>query len=491
MTPRFIAWAALALAATSGLHAAPLAACRVPGLKQEVLCGQVRRALDPGQPQGVQIDVHFVVVPAAARNKQPDAVFFLAGGPGQSAISLAGQVMALFGRLNNRRDVVFIDQRGTGRSAPLPCADDRDLPLAEQIDMGALQQRLARCRASLQQLPHGRLDHYTTTEAMADADAVREVLGAPQVNLVGGSYGTRAALEYLRLFPQRVRRVVLDGVAPPDMVLPASFAVDGQAALDAAFAGCEADDDCRQRHPRLRERWHALLASLPKKVTLVDPMSGREQQVTLDRDMLAGALRAPLYVPALAAALPYAMAEALGGRFTPLLGLSGATGGSRGGQQRLYWGMHFSVVCAEDVPLLEQGGATASGTADFSAQFTEFYRGVCRDWPRGAVPQAFYRMPQSPVPALVFSGGLDPATPPRHGERAAKALGAKAQHVVVPNAGHGILGIGCTRDVVFRFIDAATDAQAQQVDAACVRSIPRPPVFEPWRPKSQRQEVAQ
>jgi alpha-beta hydrolase superfamily lysophospholipase len=100
-------------------------------------------------------------------------------------------------------------------------------------------------------------------------------------------------------------------------------------------------------------------------------------------------------------------------------------------------------------------------------------------------------MPQSAAPALVFSGGIDPATPPRHGERAAKALGAKAQHVVVPNAGHGILGIGCTRDVVFRFIDAATDDQAQQVDAACVRNIPRPPVFEPWRPKAQRQEVAQ
>lgn len=482
--------AGLWLAATA-LHAAPLAPCRVPGLKKEVLCGQVRRPLDLQQPQGAQIDVHFVVVPAAARNKQPDAVFFFAGGPGQSAISLAGQVMPLFARLNNRRDIVLIDQRGTGRSAPLACADERHLSLAEQIDMGALQQRLARCRESLQRLPHGRLAHYTTRDAMADADAVREALGVPQVNLVGGSYGTRAALEYLRQFPQRVRRLVLDGVAPPDMVLPASFAVDGQAALDAALAACEADPACRQRHPQLRERWHALLAGLPKRVSITDPMSGEAQQVMLDRDMLAGALRAPLYVPALAAALPYAMAEAVEGRFTPLLGLSGATGGSRGGQQRLYWGMHFSVVCAEDVPLLERGHASASATADFSTQFTEFYRSVCREWPRGEVPQAFYRMPQSPVPALVFSGGIDPATPPRHGARAVQALGANAQHIVVPQAGHGILGIGCTRDVVFRFVDAATHAQAQQVDAACVRNIPRPPVFEPWRPNVLRQEAAQ
>lgn len=482
--------AAFLLAAASP-HAAPLAACRVPGLKQEVLCGQVRRPLDAAQPQGPQIDVYYVVVPAAARNKQPDPVFFIAGGPGQSTIGVAGQVMPLFARLNHQRDIVFIDQRGTGRSAPLACADERHLSMAEQVDMKAWRRRLERCRASLQQQPHGRLGHYTTTEAMADADAVREALGAPQVDLVGVSYGTRAALEYLRQFPQRVRRIVLDGVAPPDMVLPASFGIDAQAALDATLTACEADGACNQRSPRLRERWHQLLASLPRRVSVIDPMSGDMQEITLDRDMLAGALRSPLYVPSLAAALPYAMAEAVEGRFTPLLGLSGATGGSRGGQQRVYWGMHFSVVCAEDMPLLERGGAGVQGTADFSMQFIDFYRGVCRDWPRGEVPAAFYRLPQSPAPALLFSGGLDPATPPRHGARVAQALGAKAQHVVVPNAGHGIMSIGCTRDVVHRFIDAVTDAQAQQVDASCVRSIPRPPAFEPLRPRTQRQEAAQ
>lgn len=483
--------AALLLLGSVGAAAKNVEPCRVPGLKQEVWCGHVSRPLDAAQPQGRQIDVHYVVVPAAARNKQPDPVFFLAGGPGQSAISLAGAVLPLFSRLNNRRDIVFIDQRGTGRSAPLVCDDERELTLAEQVDMGALQQRLARCRERLQKLPHGDLAQYTTPIAMADADAVRQALGAPEVNLVGGSYGTRAALEYQRQFPQRVRRLVLDGVAPPDMVLPLSFATDGQAALDAVFAACEAEAACGQRHPRLRERWHALLASLPKKVAVTDAMSGDVLQVQLDRDMLAGALRAPLYVPTLASALPYAMAEAVEGRFTPLLGLSGAMGGGRGGPQRLYWGMHFSVVCAEDLPLLERNPAAAAGTADFSMQFTEFYRNVCRGWPRGALPAAFYQVPPSPVPALLFSGGIDPATPPRHGARVAQALGGKAQHVVVPNAGHGIFSIGCTRDVVYRFIDAKSEAEAQQVDAGCVRNIPRPPMFEPLRPKAHRPEAAQ
>ena len=104
--------------------------------------------------------------------------------------------------------------------------------------------------------------------------------------------------------------------------------------------------------------------------------------------------------------------------------------------------------------------------ADFGVGFAELYTKVCADWPRGDVPAAFYTLPAAPAATLVLSGGMDPATPPRHGERVATALGAKARHVVVPHAGHGVLGVGCMRDVLFRFIDAAADDQALKVEAA-------------------------
>jgi pimeloyl-ACP methyl ester carboxylesterase len=180
-------------------------------------------------------------------------------------------------------------------------------------------------------------------------------------------------------------------------------------------------------------------------------------------------------VPALAAALPAAIDEAAQGRYEGLVGL-GAVQGSRA-ETRLAMGMHFSVVCAEDVPRL---GASADPPGrDFGADFAAMYRRLCEAWPRGAVPEAFYRVGPSRAPVLLLSGGLDPATPPRHGERVARALGAMAQHVVVPNAGHGVMSIGCMRDVVHRFIDAAEDAEAVRVDAGCVKPIPRPPAFEP------------
>ncbi len=449
--------------------------CRVAGIRNEVQCGVVQRALDPARPDGVRIDIHYVVVPAMARRKLPDPVFMLAGGPGQSAIGLAPSAMSLFTRLNNRRDIVFVDQRGTGRSAPLLCDDTRHRPLAEQSDPEWQFGELLRCRDRLKALPHGDLRFFTTPLAMQDLDAVRRQLGAERINLVGGSYGTRAALDYARQFPDAVRRSVLDGVAPPDMVLPASMSTDVQAAFDAMLAGCEAEAACRRAHPGLRSDWAALLKSLPKTVTLAHPLSGRPETFTLTREMLLGAVRGPLYAPSVAAGLPQAVSNAARGHYGALLGLGSLLTARKA--TALAMGMHFSVVCAEDVPRMAQ--ATDLPGADFGGDAARLYQRACAAWPQGQVPAAFYTLPVSRSPVLLLSGGADPATPPRHAERVARALGAKALHVVVPQAGHGVMGIGCARDVIYRFIDAPEDTAALAVDAACLRSIPRPPAFQP------------
>jgi len=482
MTPLLLAAAAALLGAGPAPAAraagAPLEPCRLRGVEHEALCGKVTRPLDPTAPAGPTIDVHFAVLPALARNKKPDPVFFFAGGPGQSAITLAGPLERQLTRLLNRRDVVLIDQRGTGRSAPLYCdADAPTKPLHELADPQVQAAMLVQCRDQLTKLPHGDLRQYTTTIAIADADAVRRALGADRINLMGGSYGTRAVLEVMRQFPHTVRRAVIDGVAPPDMVLPASGSPDAQASFDALLTACEGEASCKARYPQLRTQWHALLASLPRTVTVPHPVTGRDETLTLTRDMVTGLVRAPLYLPALASALPHAVTEAAQGRFVALTGLASAMSGGRDREMRMAMGMHFSVVCAEDMPRVAAGGDPPG--ADFGASFADLYRRTCEAWPRGLVPEAFYRMPVAPAPVLVLSGGIDPVTPPRHGERATKALGAKARHVVVPNAGHGVMSLGCMRDVVFRFIDAATDDEAQQVDAGCAQAIPRPPAFVP------------
>ncbi len=472
----------IGLAATSSQAADALPgtqACRLKGVETSVWCGVLQRPLDPAQPQGRQIDLHFAVLPARARNKQPDPVLFFAGGPGQSAIDLAGSVSGLMARLQNRRDIILIDQRGTGRSAPLKCADES--PLRPMADMGSTDRQveeLRRCRLALEKLPHGDLRQYTTVMAMQDADAVRQKLGVRQVNIAGGSYGTRAALDYMRQFPQAVRRAVLDGVAPPDMVLPASFSPDSQAAFDAMLAACEAEPACQTRFPRLRADWRTLLASVPREIQVTHPMTNRLESFVMGRDMLLSLVRTPLYAPPLAAALPLAVTEAAAGRFQPLVGLALALGGQRSGN--IATGMHFSVVCAEDVPRLARGATDGNRPgADFGQSFAQSYSRICADWPRGQVPPAFYTVPAAPAATLVLSGGADPATPPRHGQAVVQALGALARHVVVPQAGHGVMGIGCMRDVIYRFIDADSDQAALQVEADCAQQIPRPSAFLP------------
>lgn len=469
-----------ALSAPIARADAPATPCRVDGLRNEVLCGQVTRPLDPAQPGGRTIAVHYVVVPATARHKAADPVFFLAGGPGQSAIALAGSIAPLLSRLGNRRDLVFVDQRGTGRSAPLVCDDDDDerRPLAERLDAQKMIGRLRACRARLAAQPHGDLRQYTTTIAMADLDAVRAALGAEQVDLIGGSYGTRAGLEYLRQFPQHVRRVVLDGVAPPDMALPASMSADAQRVLDAQLQACADDAACNARHPKLRERWRAWLASLPRELELTDPQSGQMQRVRVTRDAVLSTVRGPLYAPALSAALPEALAAAVDDRVTPLAGLGSL--GFAGRRMRLAEIEHFAVVCAEDMPRLAASGDRPG--ADLGDSFAQPYHALCADWPRAEVPAAFYTVPISPVPVLLLSGGLDPVTPPRHAQRVAHALGPKARHVVVDNAGHGVMTLGCARDLIHRFIASEDDAEALAVDAACLAAIPRPPVFRPADP---------
>ncbi|MFZ6646594.1 alpha/beta fold hydrolase [Undibacterium sp. TJN25] len=476
MPHRMFAGAALCLSLLlPGLAVAATQACRVPEFPQEVQCGKVQRPLDPAHPEGRKIDVSYVVVPSQDRNKLPDAIFLLAGGPGQSAISVAGWGQFAFSRLNRRRDLVFVDQRGTGRSAPLKCPElenSGDLSDTEQALHSAQQ-----CLSRLQALPYGDLKQFTTTIAMQDLDAVRQAQGYAKINLVGVSYGTRAGLEYLRQFPQSVRRVILDGVVPPDERLPSS---DAQLALDALFSGCAKDARCNTAYPQLAQRWNSLLASLPRQVTLIHPRLGNEMQLQMTRDLLVSMVHKSLYAPSSLAGLPYALTQAEQGKYAPLVALSGVT--SQPDQSSIAYGMHFSVWCAEEYARLP----VTSAADEFSRLMDGMYKRICEKWPRGDVPAAFYTIPRSPVSVLLLSGGIDPVTPTLHGAHVAAALGPKAMHLSIGNAGHGLMSQGgCLRELAYRYLNAKDDNEAAKIDTSCVRQIPRPMAWLPPVPPSQ------
>jgi pimeloyl-ACP methyl ester carboxylesterase len=455
-----------------------------------VQCGVVQRPLNPAEPKGKKIGIHYMVVPSQDRNKLPDALFLLAGGPGQSAINAAGFGKAVLNRLNQRRDLVFVDQRGTGRSAPLQCPElegngsgkDGEKNLEESLENGA--DLALQCLRKLQALPYGDLQYFSTSIAVQDLEAVRLAQGYGPINLVGVSYGTRVGLEYLRQFPQSVRRVVLDGVVPPGMT---HLGANVQNSLRSVFQSCAKEAACDASYPHLDETWRKLLVAMPKKVSVTHSRLGTELHLTMTRNGVLQLVQRVLYAPVASSALPYALTQAERGKFGPLIALSGALDLS--GPAGIAYGMHFSVWCGE--AFARPQGLPPQD--DFDALTANLYSKVCEKWPRAQIPPGFFSIAHSAAPVLLLTGGIDPVTPTQLGVTVAKALGKNARHVSLENAGHGLLTQGCVPDVVHRFFNAKSDQEAVLVDAACVRQIPRPLAWQALggNPNSQAQPAGE
>lgn len=420
--------------------------------------------------QGRTIDLKIVLLPALGNEPAPDPVFFLAGGPGQGAAQLAPFIRDRLRRVQADRDIVLVDQRGTGDSNPLECRTDDDslAVLNESADVSL--DRLRKCLASYDADP--RL--YTTPIAMDDLNEVREYLGYDHINLYGGSYGTRAALVYIRRHEATVRAAVLDGVAPTDMRLPLFFARDGQRALDRLLSDCESDPACREKYPRLADRLRQLIARLndsPVRTRLTHPRTGVEEEVSIDGQFLANVIFGALYSPLTSSLLPELLARAEASDFQGLLAL-GLSGAGAAGNMSI--GMQLSVLCAEDYPRITADEVTQlEGTTLFGTHLAAERMRACEFWPKGDVDAGYYEPVSSAVPILVLSGDLDPVTPPSWGESILPHL-SNATHVVVPGTGHGAIGTGCGMRLIHTFIERAS---ADGLDTSCKDMLKRPPFF--------------
>ena len=468
---------------------APLQPCRLKGIEIELRCATIEVAEDrDATGTGRKIPIRFAVIPALARQPEPDAIFVLAGGPGQAATDVAGQVYPLFAKLNRDRDIVFIDQRGTGASHRLSCTRETSSErISDAFDAAELDRRIAACAKRLGE--QADLTQYITSIAVRDFDDVRAHLGYPRINLWGGSYGTRAALEYLRQFPDRVRTMTLDGVAPATVKLPLSFGVDTHAAVVGLVADCARDADCAARYPTLAADIAALFTKLdagPLEIDVMHPVSGKKEHVRLTRLGLASLLRTPLYIGLTASLLPAAVERATRGDYTTLAALGVTVGG--GLEENLALGMHLSVLCSEDVQAItasevdtvraEAVKSTIDGRANpFASIYLDQYQRLCASWPTRRPPAAFYESlagrPGADVPTLLLSGGIDPATPPVRAAAIAGQL-THARHLVAPHVGHGVSLQGCAPDLIERFIKKA---DAAPLDGKCLETIPRPLFF--------------
>jgi pimeloyl-ACP methyl ester carboxylesterase len=461
----------LAACAPQGLPAAPqpslpLEKCALVsprGTQTDARCGTLTVPENLDDPGGRQIDLNIAVIPAIKRNPQPDALFLLAGGPGQSAIEAFPALLPLLYDIHESRDIVLVDQRGTGKSNPLRCLDLED----ESLDEAQVLEKLKACPAKLD----ADLRFYTTEIAMTDLDAVRAALGYEKINLYGASYGTRAALTYLRMFPERVRTVTLDAVVDEDFIMFVDAAADGQTALDKLFARCAADEACHSTFPKLESEFNALLARLeqtPAKITMPHPLTNRPLDLTVTTRLVTNMVFSTLYVPDLVATLPLSIHAAYAEEnYIPLISSGFMVDAG------LYDGMFYAVTCSEDAPLISADQAAQSSADSVFIDRTIDFAAVCAAWPQGNVSAGFRTPVQSNVPVLILSGEADPITPPYHAEKAAQTLGNDL-HLVFAGMGHGNLASRCVANIVRDFIKSGSLAG---LDTSCTAGIQPPPFF--------------
>lgn len=438
----------------------------------EAQCARFEVPEDRSAPEARRIALAIAWVPTDGE-AAPDPVFMLAGGPGQSARDAFSSVASGFRKVRRTRDVILVDQRGTGGSNPLACRDDEGEsafgdPTSDSPDAAA---RFAkRCLADLSARADVR--HYTTTDAVADLDAVREALGLERINLYGGSYGTRVAQQYAKTFPQRTRAVMLDSVVPNTLALGNDHAKNLDAALEAHLARCAADAVCGKNLPdaraaraRVRE---ALTRSGRAPVAFRDPTTGERREEVPTMRHLGLLLRMYAYAPLTAALLPVVLRQAVDGDHAPLLAQARLLSSTLG--EQIMHGMQLSVTCSEDADALVPDPADADTV--MGAGFVALIQAQCDVWPRGQRPTDFRVPLAGDVPVLALSGELDPVTPPRYGAAVVQTL-PNARHLVLKGTSHTPINEGCMPRLFAQFIESA-DAKA--LDVTCLdRLAPLPP----------------
>lgn len=463
-----IAIALLAAFTAGNAKALSLEDCRIsagpgyPGIKAR--CGTMMRPENPADPDSPEIEIRVAVVPALNLSPETDPIVPLAGGPGQGAVEFYSIYAAAFEPVRRNRDILLVDQRGTGESSRMDCPIDDDALLFEgEFSMEDTIEFIRECRESLPHDPR----YFSTSVAVTDLEAIREALGYTALNLYGVSYGTRVAQHFARRYPGSTRTVVLDGVVPPQIALGPEIATESQKAVEKILARCVADDACNERFPDIEATFARIVKQVREEPVIVDvphPNTSRIENLSFGDSELAGAVRLLAYNPNTIALLPLFVHEAGQGNWVPLASQYMMTALAM--SDALALGMHNAVMCTEDMPFLDRETIDYEGiAASYMGAFQlEALEAICSEWPAGPIDPEFKDPLATDIPFLLLSGDADPITPPRYAELAAVDL-SNATQLVGRHQGHGQLGVGCMSRLIADFVAAADPAA---VDATCM-----------------------
>ena len=433
--------------------------CYVEGVSDRLNCGFVTVPENPNKPNGKQIQVHYVILPAVKNANHEEALLAIAGGPGQSAIDNAAGFDAMLSKVRQQRDILLIDQRGTGRSNILTCDEGAQSPLSFNDDN---VDTLVEAQKCLEQLD-ADVTQYGSLNAIKDFEAVRQHLGYKKLHVYGISYGTRMAQLYMRLYPEHLATVTLDGIVPMQQgVLEIGAAIDR--GFDLLFKDCQETTACHAQFPKLKAEFEQVAASLAKAPVMenvYDPVSSEKTMLTMTRGKFYGSIRMALYQANVRALVPHAIHQAAKDNFQPILGLYALTLENGG----MAMGMHASVVCGEDMHRITPAMREQAQQSFMGKTMLEGLEATCAVWKVPAVADSFSEPISSNIPTLLLSGEIDPATPPSWGELAMEKL-SNAKHFIAPYATHGVAYQSCANTLV---ADLVRSGSVNDLDGECLQ----------------------
>lgn len=435
-------------------------------------CATFTVPLDHDKPSGKSIELRVARLVAQTNKPEPDAFTLIAGGPGQSATESFPSVAYAFRHIRLERDIILLDQRGTGQSNKLECpkdeAEERSLIFDKLKTEAAAQQ----CLDQLDADPR----FFSTSVAVKDLELLREALKIKQWNLYGVSYGTRVGLHYLRRYPDSVRTIILDAVVPPEIILGPEIALAAQRSLLRLFDRCENDTGCAESFPNLRNGTLDLLARLkstPETIQYEDINTGELRNIEFTDRHLAITMRLMSYSAHGNAILPSMLYDAIDkNNFASLarqaqLQISGL-------DDALAGGMYNAVICTEDTPFIAKDfDRTALEETYLGSELLDAMHSNCHAWDKGVLDEDFKQPVVSDIPALVMSGSDDPVTPPEYGERIVKHL-SHSRHIVNENQGHMQAAMGCIPLLMAEFINTAS---TENLPLDCLDRLRAPAFF--------------
>jgi pimeloyl-ACP methyl ester carboxylesterase len=423
-------------------------------------CGRLVVPEDRSTPFSPEIQIGFARFHHPDGNPEPDPIVYLAGGPGESIISVfsfPGAFEAIVPPLfPANRDVIFFDQRGVGVSEPaLSCAlgDSYFELLDYELGGETLTSREVGEQLAADMLECGEqlgettdLSAYTTVASAADVNDLRIALGYDQFNLWGVSYGTRLAQVVMRDQADGVRSVAIDAIMSQDLEL-IEFVAAADRALNVLFEGCAADVTCNGAFPSLGEVFAETVVSLnenPPTLELNHPATGEAFTARLTGDLFTFLLYESLYDTDTLPFLPLVIYATSQGDYSMAAGGIPALVGV---DRLLDLGMLMSVRCNRDkvnLPSLHEYDAAVAAFPGLSG-FAEVHFGfrpltqICQEWDSGTADASAWEPVTSSIPTLAMTGEYDPNLAPAFGERVASHLD-NVFYFEYPGIGHGSVG---------------------------------------------------